>query len=107
MTAPRTTQSWHQMDYTAAERDALTRLRVRHLTAAGTLVAATVAESSTSLEVSFVRAEPDTRYGVLATPDWQTAIWVTDKTTAGCTLNFDAPAPSGSHVDILTFRTED
>ena len=102
------TPSWSNMEYTAAERDALTRLRARHLTAAGTMVAVEVEESATSLVISFARAEPDTRYGVLVTPGWQTDVWVTDKAAAGCTIHFGTPAPpNGGLVDILTFRTED
>lgn len=94
----------------ADERDALTRLRVRYLTAAGTQVGVAVAAGAAGVAVTFARSEPDARYGVACTPSWgtTTAVAAADKTTSGVTVHFGTVAPvGGGTLDILTFRTED
>lgn len=84
----------------------LRRLQHRHLTNAGNVVAATVNSGATTLAVTFPRAEPDTAYGVTATPAWATTVWVTGKATTGCTVNFGTAPGADSTVDLTTFRSE-
>lgn len=40
-------------------------------------------------------AQPDTFYSVTATPEWNTTVWISDKTTAGFNINFGTAAPAG------------
>lgn len=82
------------------------RLRRRALTSAGNIVARAVTAAATSVPVTFPRAEVDASYGVVVTPSWNTTVWVTNKTTAGCTINFGTAAPPSAGVDLLTFRSE-
>lgn len=83
------------------------RLRVRCLTSAGNQVQLAVTLAATTTAVTFARTEPDTSYGVQATPSWGTTVWVTNRTTTGFTLNFGTGAPANAVVDVLTFRSED
>lgn len=82
------------------------RLRRRFLTSAGNRVAVAVTTAATSVAVVFARTEVDASYGVVATPSWGTTVWVTNKTTTGCTINFGTGAPAGGTVDLITFRSE-
>jgi len=82
------------------------RVQRRHLTPAGNVVALGLATGATTVLVTFPRAEVDTAYGVLVTPSWNTTVWVTGKTTTGCTVNAGTAAPAGGTVDLLTFRSE-
>jgi hypothetical protein len=56
--------------------------------------------------VTFPREEPDADYGVTATPNWDTTVWVGTKTTTGCTVNFGTAAVAGASIDLITFRSE-
>ena len=82
------------------------RLRRRFLTSAGNRVAVAVTAAATTVAVTFPRTEVDTSYGVNATPNWGTTVWVTNKTTTGCTVNFGTAAPANATVDLITFRSE-
>ena len=70
-------------------------------------MATSVTQTATSVSVAFSRAEPDADYGVHATPNWGTTVWVTDKTATGCTVRFGTAAPANATVDISIFRSED
>lgn len=85
----------------AAIWDALQR---RFFTSAGNILAQPVTAGAFSVTVTFPRTEVDTKYGVLATPSWETSVWVTNKTTTSCTINFDKKASAGDTVDGITFR---
>jgi hypothetical protein len=63
-------------------------------------------EGATSLDVTFdVFDEFDTGYLAIVTPQWNTSVWVTNKTTKGFRLNFGTGAPAGgSALDWATFR---
>lgn len=91
---------------TAREDTYWLRLRRRFLTSAGNGIAQAVTTAATSVAVTFPRAEVDASYGVVATPSWGTTVWVTAKSTTGCTINFGTAAPAGGTVDFITFRTE-
>ncbi len=82
------------------------RLRRRFLTSAGNIVGQTVTTGAGSVAVTFPRAEVDAAFGVCATPSWGTTVWVTAKSTTGCTVNFGTVAPAGGTVDLITFRSE-
>lgn len=77
----------------------------RHLTRAGTIVALPVTATLTSLTVSLLLSEENASYGVTVTPNWNTTVWVTGKTTTQCTINFGTMAPANATVDIDTFRS--
>lgn len=84
----------------------LRRWARRWLTPAGNKVALAVTAAATTVAVTWDRSEGDATYGVIATPNWGTTVYVTAKTTAGCTVNFGTAAPVGALVDIATFRSE-
>jgi hypothetical protein len=50
------------------------------------------------------QAEPDDNYAIVATPSWDTRVWVTSKATNGFILNFSNAAPTGATVQWLLFR---
>lgn len=80
------------------------RLQQRFFTPAGNFVQQAVTLAATSVAVVFPREEPDAGYGVVATPNWGTTVWVTNKSTTGCTINFGTGAPANATVDLATFR---
>lgn len=82
------------------------RLEQRWLTLGGNRVNLTVPDTSTSLVVTLSPAEFDDNYGVIATPSWDTTVWVTGKQTGQVTLNFGTAASGAQSVDVATFREE-
>ncbi len=48
--------------------------------------------------------EPDARYAVLVTPNWNTTCFVSNKATTGFTINFGTPAPAGAMIDWFMVR---
>jgi len=63
-----------------------------------------VAAGATSLAVTLSQALPSTNYAVYVTPQWNTSVWVTGKTTTGFTINFGTAAPTGgSALDWVVF----
>ena len=63
-----------------------------------------VAAGATSLAVTLSTTLPNTNYAVYVTPQWNTSVWVTGKTTTGFTINFVTAAPTGgSYVDWVIF----
>jgi len=63
-----------------------------------------VAAGATSLAVTLSTTLPNTNYAVYVTPQWNTSVWVTGKTTTGFTINFGTAAPTGgSYVDWMIF----
>jgi len=63
-----------------------------------------VAAGATSLAVTLSTALPSTNYAVYVTPQWNTSVWVTGKSTTGFTINFGTAAPTGgSYVDWVIF----
>lgn len=86
------------------------RLRLRHFTASGTGVGASVTTGATSVAVTFARQEPDTSYGLVVLPSWDTTVYVpeADKAKTGFTARFGtAPAGSAGVIQWATFRSED
>jgi len=63
-----------------------------------------VAAGATSLAVTLPVTLPSTNYAVYVTPQWNTSVWVTGKTTTGFTINFGTAAPTGgSALDWVIF----
>jgi len=62
-----------------------------------------VALSHSFLPVTLPVPEPDVNYGVVATPFWNTTVYVSSKTETGFVLNFGTPSP-GSEVSWIVFR---
>jgi len=63
-----------------------------------------VAAGATSLAVTLSQTLPSTNYAVYVTPQWNTSVWVTGKTTTGFTINFGTAAPTGgSALDWVIF----
>ncbi len=56
------------------------------------------------LEVKFEKPEADAAYAVMVQPNWLTLDGVTQKTTAGFTVEFSAAAPAAAHLDWLLVR---
>lgn len=82
------------------------RLRRRFFTSAGNVVRQSVSTSATSVTLTFPRTEADTSYGVNVTPSWNTTVWVSSRSTTGCTINFGTAAPASATIDVITFRSE-
>jgi len=64
----------------------------------------TVASGSTSLAITLPKSEPDTSYGVIVTPQWNTTVWITNKTTTGFTINFGTAPSTNSALDWFVYR---
>jgi len=63
-----------------------------------------VAAGATSLAVTLSQTLPSTNYAVYVTPQWNTTVWITGKTTTGFTINFGTAAPTGgSALDWVIF----
>jgi len=63
-----------------------------------------VAAGATSLAVSLSQTLPNTNYAVYVTPQWNTSVWITGKSTTGFTINFGTAAPTGgSALDWVIF----
>jgi len=63
-----------------------------------------VAAGATSLAVTLSQTLPSTNYAVYVTPQWNTSVWITGKSTTGFTINFGTAAPTGgSYVDWVIF----
>jgi len=63
-----------------------------------------VAAGATSLAVTLSLTLPNTNYAVYVTPQWNTSVWITGKTTTGFTINFGTAAPTGgSALDWVIF----
>ena len=63
-----------------------------------------VAAAATSLAVTLSQTLPNTNYAVYVTPQWNTSVWITGKTTTGFTINFGTAAPTGgSALDWVIF----
>ena len=56
-----------------------------------------------SLDVNLNVPEPDLNYGVVATPFWNTTVYVSNKAQNGFKLNFGAISP-GAEVSWILFR---
>jgi hypothetical protein len=67
-------------------------------------VNAPVTAGATSILITLPVTEPNNNYGVNVTPNWNTTVWVTGKTTTGFTVNFGTAAPSGAMIDWHLFR---
>ncbi len=63
-----------------------------------------VPAGSTSLQVTLPVPEPDTNYGVLVVPQWNTTVWVTNKTTTGFTINFGTAPTTDNALDWFVYR---
>jgi hypothetical protein len=58
----------------------------------------------TNMTVTLPIAEPDTAYGVLVSPGWNTTYWITGKTTTSFTVNFGTAPTAASTFDWFLFR---
>lgn len=63
-----------------------------------------VADTETTLDVTFGTAHSNASYAVMCTPNWNTTCFVSNKTTAGFTLNFGTAAGPSSLADWLVVR---
>lgn len=88
-------------------RSSLRALVGRHITRIAPGVKIPVPLAAVALVVTVPtggQAEPDTSYGVHATPSWNTSVWLTGRTVTQFTLNFGAAAPANATVDYTVFR---
>lgn len=83
----------------------LHQLRLRFLTNGGNARGVAVTATATTVAVTFATPEPDTSYGVVATANWGTTVFVTNKATTGFTINFGTAAPANATVDYIVFRS--
>lgn len=63
-----------------------------------------VSNGATTVTWTFDRAEVDTNYGVVATPTWETTVYVSARATGSLELTFGTAAGASDTVDIITFR---
>lgn len=82
------------------------RLEQRWLTLGGNRVAVAVGNTDTDVVVTLAPQEFDANYGVLATPSWDTTVWVSGKQVDEFTLNFGTAASGAQSVDVVVFREE-
>ena len=59
----------------------------------------TVPEGLTSATITV--NNNDTNYMVLATPSWETTVWITNKTNTNFKGNFGTAAPAGAKIDYI------
>ncbi len=86
------------------------RLRLRFFTAAGNGVDTAVVGGASSTAITFKRTEPNTKYGALVIPSWNTTVYLAsgDKLTTGFTVHYGSNAPGGGGtISWATFRSED
>lgn len=77
----------------------------RFLTKGGNGTETPVTATATDVDVTLPLVEADAGYAVVATPNWDTTCFVTDKTTTGFTINFGTAAPASAVVDWSVIRT--
>jgi len=87
-----------------ALEDATDALGIKKLWLKQKGVNVTVTAGFTSISVTLPEPEPDTNYGVIVTPGWDTSVWITDKTTSGFTINFGTPPTVDSALDWFVYR---
>lgn len=61
--------------------------------------AVTTAVTLDAVAVTISLSAPNTTYQLIVTANWNTAVWVTGKTTTQAVVNFNVPAPSGAQID--------
>jgi hypothetical protein len=59
---------------------------------------------SSYIDITLPVPEPDTNYGVIVTPQWNTTVWISNKTTTGFRVNFSIAPSQASYIDWLVFR---
>jgi hypothetical protein len=81
-------------------------VRRRFLTGGGNGVAVAVDDTVTEQAVVFDIPEPDTSYGVLITPSWDTTAYVpaADKATTGFTARFGTASGATDTMDYAVIR---
>jgi len=62
-----------------------------------------ITQTTTSQAISLEITEMDTSYGVIITPNWDTNVWVTDKTTSQFTAHY-ATSPASAFIDWFVYR---
>lgn len=80
------------------------KIQGRFLTKGGNGVATAVTATATDVTVALNLPEPNTNYGVLVTPNWDTTVFVTDKTIDDFVVNFGTAAPADATIDWIVFR---
>jgi hypothetical protein len=94
-------------ELTERERAQFNTLRVRALTLAGnTLLDVTGGAGSATF--TFPRNEPDANYIAIATPSWDTTVYVldTDKTVGSVIFTFGTAPLGAETLNVLIMRSE-
>lgn len=66
-----------------------------------------LAQAITTKAITWAIAEPDTNYEVYASTTYSTTIFVTAKTTSGCTINFGTATPDANQtLDVTLMRAD-
>jgi hypothetical protein len=81
----------------------LNALKRRWLTTAGNQAAYPVTMGNTTVTVTFLGAMATLFYGVIVTPNWNTTVWVTNKTGTNCVVNFGTAAPASAIIDVAVW----
>jgi len=63
-----------------------------------------VPAGSSSLNVSLPKTERNDQYGILVVPQWDTTVWILNKSTTGFTVNFGTAPASDSYLDWFLYR---
>ncbi len=79
-------------------------LRYRFLRPGGVGIAQPT--SGTSHTVTLPRAEPDGNYCVVATPTYNTTVWITNRTATSFQINLGTAASPGVAIFWQVFRVE-
>lgn len=92
-------------EYTQREEAQFNVMRRRTLTLAGNALVA-VGAGAPNVVFTFPRAEPDTNYIAVATPQWASYVYCSAKTLADCTFTFSAAPGAPSTLNVVIMRGE-
>jgi hypothetical protein len=79
-------------------------IEVMHVISANKGVNVPVTQGATYVDITLPFSEVDANYGVSVTPQWNTTVWVTNKTITGFRVNFGTAPASDSAVDYFVYR---
>jgi hypothetical protein len=65
---------------------------------------AAVITGASSTTITFGVAQPDTSYGLLVLPSWNTSYWYSGKAVGSVIVNWGTIAPVGSTFDFIIYR---
>jgi hypothetical protein len=87
----------------ASTYDSLAKLGEVFVRQVSGINAAVITGASTTT-ITFGTAQPDTSYGILVLPNWNTSHWYSSKVVGSVVVNWGTIAPAGSTFDFIIYR---